>query len=216
MKRFKNAAIVAGSKFGRWTVLGENRLFANSAQGRRYGWICRCECGTERIVAESDLVIRRGSCGCMHSEQLVARNHAKMQNPYICRVHGEIDKPYLLTKSNGAKQRACPICRAKLVRKSRLDLRMAIIAGYGGRCACCGESNPGFLTIDHIHGNGSELRRTTETGVLYWKLSREGFPKDNHRLYCMNCNWGSYRNGNQCPHTKERGLHAAAGLMLSL
>jgi hypothetical protein len=30
-------------------------------------------------------------------------------------------------------------------------------------------------------------------------LCKNGFPKGFQTL-CMNCNWGKYRNGGQCPH----------------
>lgn len=58
-----------GSKFGRWTVLGE--YIKNNKQERK--WLCRCECGTERYVLERGLKYGSSqSCGCLRKE-----NHEK-------------------------------------------------------------------------------------------------------------------------------------------
>jgi len=56
---------IAGQRFGRWTVIkkvGYNK-YRNSI------WLCRCDCGTERIVERNGL--RDGtskSCGCLMKE----------------------------------------------------------------------------------------------------------------------------------------------------
>jgi hypothetical protein len=61
---------LAGKRFGRWTVLAiwpERRRTA-----RR--WLCRCDCGTERVVCGHSL--RRGasiSCGCAQREAVAKR-----------------------------------------------------------------------------------------------------------------------------------------------
>jgi hypothetical protein len=48
-------------KFDRWRVLG----LAEKGSQRRRRWLCRCRCGTERPVLESNLVSGRStSCGC--------------------------------------------------------------------------------------------------------------------------------------------------------
>lgn len=62
---------LTGMKFGRWTVLGR----AGSDGQRAATWICRCECGAERIVR--GYALRYGhtsSCGCLQSEQISNRN----------------------------------------------------------------------------------------------------------------------------------------------
>lgn len=51
-----------GKQFGLWTVLGEA---PNDTNGKRTV-LCRCRCGTERILATSRIVCNRtGSCGCV-------------------------------------------------------------------------------------------------------------------------------------------------------
>ncbi len=82
--------------------------------------------------------------------------------------------------------------------KYALQRRVAkaeMIAEYGGKCKLCGEVCTEFLTIDHINNNGSQHRK--EIGIatggihLYRWLKRQGWPKDNYRLLCFNCNLGS-------------------------
>jgi hypothetical protein len=88
-------------------------------------------------------------------------------------------------------------------------LKAAVIEAYGGKCSCCGESEPAFLTIDHIDGNGADKRRAGEGsgGALYSSLKRRGFPKEGYQLLCFNCNCAKGRNG-VCPH--ELARHATA------
>ena len=85
-------------------------------------------------------------------------------------------------------------------------IRDAVFAAYGGRrCACCGETEGAFLTIDHIEGGGRQhIRQIGGGGIkLYRWLRNHKFPKG-YRVLCMNCNWGRYRNGGECPHVKNR------------
>ena len=78
-------------------------------------------------------------------------------------------------------------------------VRQEVLDAYGGLCACCGETTPEFLGIDHINGRGSIERKGMTGYTLYRKLRREGFPKDLYQLLCHNCNQakGYYR---VCPH----------------
>ena len=70
------------------------------------------------------------------------------------------------------------------------------------KCACCGESNIAFLSIDHINGrNKTDVdkkgRRLTGSN-LYLKLKKLGFPKG-FQVLCYNCNCAKHYN-QQCPH----------------
>lgn len=62
---------LAGNRFGRWTVISaaEDIRFPSGYLQRR--WLCRCDCGTERIVLRSNLTHGRAklrSCGCLRRE----------------------------------------------------------------------------------------------------------------------------------------------------
>lgn len=75
---------------------------------------------------------------------------------------------------------------------------------YGWSCICCGESNPKFLTLDHIHNDGAEHRRSiglNRTQLIGW-LKRHGWPDNVVQVMCFNCNCGRAANGGICPHTE--------------
>jgi hypothetical protein len=81
--------------------------------------------------------------------------------------------------------------------------KQAVIAAYGGKCECCGETHWQLLTIDHINGDGHLHRRKVGKGrKIYKDLIRLGFPKDNYRLLCFNCNIARGFYG-YCPHHPE-------------
>jgi len=78
------------------------------------------------------------------------------------------------------------------------DLRREVVDAYGGECVCCGEAEPMFLTIDHVNGR-DRTNHHAWGPTLYRALKKAGFPKDNYRLLCMNCNWARGRYS-FCPH----------------
>lgn len=94
--------------------------------------------------------------------------------------------------------------------------REEVYAGYGGKCSCCGESNPLFLTIDHVNSDGAEERRLTNrnTARQHRVILKENFPV-RYQLLCFNCNCGRHRNGGICPHqegsTTSREAYTQAG-----
>lgn len=84
----------------------------------------------------------------------------------------------------------------------RARMKAAVIAAYGGKCECCGESHSDFLTIDHIHRDGRQDRAKHGWGSSFWAhLHKIGCPRDKYRLFCMNCNFAT-RWGGSCPHEK--------------
>lgn len=95
-------------------------------------------------------------------------------------------------------------------RARNLDYRHAakqrVIAAYGGRCECCGDTDPRVLTIDHIQGGGRRHRSTVGYGLRFYQwLETQGFPMGGYRLLCMNCNCGRERNLGVCPHEGSDG-----------
>jgi hypothetical protein len=86
----------------------------------------------------------------------------------------------------------------------RKSLKDQIFEAYGGCCACCEESNPAFLSIDHVNGGGRAHRQSLNGGtMLYLDIIRRGFP-DEFQLLCYNCNLGRAYNGGVCPHKDDR------------
>lgn len=90
-------------------------------------------------------------------------------------------------------------------REKRWNLRLEVIAAYGGHCACCGEDDPHFLTIDHIYNDGASERRKNQHGCgdkFYMWLRRRGWPKGRHQVLCSNCNSAKGQFG-KCPHEAQ-------------
>jgi hypothetical protein len=98
----------------------------------------------------------------------------------------------------------CASCTAQLRERTRRAKQVAkdqVYAHYGGyRCACCGETEPRFLSIDHINGHPQKARERPPRSIYasYTAIIRRGFPAD-LQILCMNCNWGRRFTG-VCPH----------------
>ena len=125
-----------------------------------------------------------------------------------CRTCGGTIEP-------GTTSKNCNACReyqATYVREKFRQEKLNLIAAYGGKCACCGEAEPKFLTIDHIFNDGSQHRKELfgstrgnmfASGRLYRWLRQNGYPKDRFQLLCLNCNCAKGHWG-QCPHQSGR------------
>ena len=92
------------------------------------------------------------------------------------------------------------------------EMRLQVIAGYGGRCCCpgCNESHPEFLTIDHVNNDGASRRRENlhrESGrTLMRRIIRMNYPPE-YQILCQNCNTAKGIYG-VCPHSKEQRIQA--------
>ena len=85
------------------------------------------------------------------------------------------------------------------------------LSHYGSACGCCGETEPAFLTMDHIHNDGAKKKRELSRGKgqfahrsistyrLILDLKRRQWPTNEVQVWCMNCNLGKRRLG-YCPH----------------
>jgi len=89
----------------------------------------------------------------------------------------------------------------------------------GGKCECCGEREPEFLTVDHIksdrakivkrgikHGNWhyyTEIKRAFESK----DMKKVASIKKKYRLACYNCNLSRRVNG-KCPHERAKEFKA--------
>lgn len=93
----------------------------------------------------------------------------------------------------------------RIAAKSYLKrVKLTVLTHYGNNnlgCICCGESEPKFLTIDHIvqigRKNKTERGRTGHN--MYRYLIKNHFPEGFQTL-CFNCNSGRAINGGICPH----------------
>lgn len=85
----------------------------------------------------------------------------------------------------------------------RRRMREELVEAYGGRCVCprCPETDPAFLTLDHVNGDG-QAHRLKLGSHTYADLRRRGWPTEGYRLLCWNCN-AMTRGGRTCPHEQE-------------
>lgn len=93
------------------------------------------------------------------------------------------------------------------MKAQRARVRAKVFEAYGNKCVCCGESEPTFLTLDHINNDGGEFRKRelgkrTMAGYHTYKwLLRNGCPKT-VQVMCMNCQHGKLMNKGVCPHQR--------------
>lgn len=102
------ACDLTGRRFGRLTVIGR----AGSDKQGQAMWLCRCDCGTEKVVRGANL--RHGrtrSCGCLEQENRV--------HGYMKRTHG-MSKTRLYKVWRGMKARC-------------YDKKHPYFKDYGGR-----------------------------------------------------------------------------------
>lgn len=86
-------------------------------------------------------------------------------------------------------------------KRTNARLKLTVFQHYGMECACCGEKDIRFFSIDHINGNGAEHRRDPNIGSgtnMYAWLIRNHFPPGFQTL-CYQCNLAKHFN-KFCPH----------------
>jgi predicted restriction endonuclease len=83
-----------------------------------------------------------------------------------------------------------------------LKWRKEVLAHYGGKCVCCGETTFEFLAMDHIHGGGNKHRKQLKHNDMCRWIMVNDYP-DNFQILCHNCNLAKGYYG-QCPHERMR------------
>ena len=181
--------------------------------------LMRCtRCGEDKPPSEMTVRTRRGREKLCHACQLayyrkyraenrekdnaakaawVARNKERVRLQYTARRKTKIAA---MSEAELAEFRKFENDKAK---RQSAAIKDKVFVAYGGwRCACCGEAERTFLTIDHMLNNGSKLRKEGVHGhstKFYRWLLRTGFPKE-FQVLCMNCQFGKRMNGGVCPH----------------
>lgn len=165
---------------------------------------CR-KCGTTRFLSEFPIYKqstggRRHECRFCYRARMNAQYIKDPETKKLASARRYAAKPYR-EWDDEAKQ-----LQRERHRAYRAEHLAMVLNHYGARCACCGETEPIFLTVDHVRGNGAAHRREIKAGRsvdnLYRWIIKNGFP-DDFQVLCFNCNCGRYRNGGQCPHTTE-------------
>jgi hypothetical protein len=128
-----------------------------------------------------------------HKEELKAQHKEYHSRPEVKERHKEWQKNYFLTHKEE---------RYKSRRKYVKSVWKQIFDMYGWECACCGEDNPAFLTVDHVNGRGREDRKGNGSGTPYLNRIIKEHDNTKYQILCWNCNCArTYRgkDGN-CPH----------------
>lgn len=142
-----------------------------------------------------------------------------------CRRDLPITEFYQRRSRPNGRHSHCKSCQKDAVRQQREDpefmartlahhrwygyaIRMEVLRAYGGdppRCACCGEQEPVFLALDHVHNDGAVDRQLIgESHRIFRWLRRNGFPPG-YQVLCHNCNWAKRMGG--CPHAGAKSEH---------
>ena len=97
--------------------------------------------------------------------------------------------------------------RVESAKAKRWERRRAVIKGYGGKCACCGEKHTEFLALHHVKNDGKKERNVD----CYRKAIKECFP-DCYTILCANCHTGIHHWG-VCPHERYFAVHHPMGVV---
>lgn len=153
------------------------------------------------MTTPSEVLNKCSKCGAekpldAYYKRTNGRLHTECKSCYIARVGERSRRRDVRDRDNAA------------LRARRRKTRDQVFAAYGGyRCVCCGESEPKFLTLDHINNDGGQFRaemlgkRTMAGYHTYRWLLKNGCPPT-VQVMCMNCQHGKAQNGGICPHQK--------------
>ena len=158
-----------------------------------------------RIIREENAFIIRDKRGMYRALNDIdyQNRHPTISHPSIRAVKDNISPEDLIRRRQLAKERG----RAKSI-----QLRKALFAMYGDKCACCGESEQRFLTLDHKHSDGKFARyRANGNHFKIWTQAIMEVDPSKYQILCYNCNCGRAVNGGICPHKDVRKVDAKEG-----
>ena len=206
---------LVGQKFGRWVVL------ENVGKGK---WLCRCECGTERVVLATHLNSgKTKSCGCLRKQlchERTGKNHpmygkchteeAKRKNSesqkgvkshWYGKHHTEEWKKQHSERMTGEKH---PNYNPNLTDEERHQLRNTsedvmwskqVKINADFTCDCC-HKRGGELCSHHLKDwhSNKELRLDLNNGVCLCVECHKEFHNSYMGGYRIPCNEEDYKN----------------------
>ena len=108
--------------------------------------------------------------------------------------------------ANGSAEEVAQIRAMEAAKTRRLQAKCKddVFTAYGGyKCVCCGETEPMFLSIDHINNDGAKERKSGKyhgSGTAFYQWLRKNRYPFGYQVLCMNCQIGKHKNGGVCPH----------------
>lgn len=178
---------------------GELRLLADFDKTAEGGKVCK-------VCLMADPAAYRKICTTCRKESPVSRFSKQSRTAYrqpMCHTCG--------AKLKAEKDRRAPRHIIAGRRKRDADrLKAAAYDAYGRACVCCGETEPTFLTLDHVNNDGADWRRKVfgrnggngAGGATYRWCKHNGYPPI-FQVLCWNCQQGKRFNGGICPHQKK-------------
>lgn len=206
-KRYKDHT---GKTFNNWTVLRLSPHWKSGRSGQSAIWECRCICGKVQDVDAFQLSQGRSkSCGCVNRSIFAEHKfcpECEMEKPHSEFYPSRAQKVGIYCKPCQSSLSARGYAANAEIRKRRAreynaKIRRTIIAGYGGRCACCGEGREIFLALDHVNGGGKKEMESLGRSRMMRAVVAGGFPKK-YQLLCHNCNWAKHHTRGNCPHNE--------------
>jgi hypothetical protein len=142
---------------------------------------------------------------------------------FLCHIYGCNEQCMVRNDKHGWYPR-CPVhqrafdnarakrCRNKGAYKIRRRKVLQAYSPGGLRCACCGETEYEFLSLDHKYNDGAKHRRELGTRgngpkMLRW-IRKNNYPPI-FRVLCYNCNCTRGFLG-YCPHERRVALSQTA------
>jgi hypothetical protein len=136
----------------------------------------------------------------------------------LCRQEKSVDDFALRSKY---LQSLCKVCDGIRQVDLRLDTKQKLIALFGGKCSCCGESRLEYLSVEHSNNDGPEhrtgikqrynlkapIKQITGSTFYFYVLKdiAQGIIWPGLEIHCHNCNCSKGNHG-YCPHEIERGV----------
>jgi hypothetical protein len=174
--------------------------------------ICK-GCGSEFDASKSGRTWRCEPCTRAYMVEYVRKDrakHAQYSRNYRAGLGDEYRERMVRRRADAiaamTSDELLAFRHAEAEKSKRLNaiLRQEVFLAYGGfRCVCCNETEPMFLSIDHVENDGAEMRRRGEHSrggsQFYQWLRKRNYPTG-FQVLCMNCNLGKHRNGGVCPH----------------
>ena len=166
-KHTYNFIDLTGKRFGRWVVL----KFIGKNKYKNAGWLCRCECGTEKVVDGYSL--RCGdskSCGCLRSE-------SKVKIDMVGERYGKlvVEKFMYFKNHNSIWLCACDCGRKSLVPRGRL---------IDGSTRSCGCSKGEFVSTSKTrHGMAGGVNNKRHPVYRLWSGMRERCNNEKNPAY---------------------------------
>lgn len=178
---------------------------------------CRCKQGKRKSEFYREAIRHDGlssickQCNAEVRREIAERRKAEYSGSRVetkqCAACGQVKDAAAFTTLKSSKdglRGTCRVCESGAYQKIRWEV-LCHYSNGSPECACCGETQPEFLSIDHVNGGGNQHRKSFNLPI-YKLLKKEGLP-EGYRVLCHNCNQAIGYHG-YCPHERARANRA--------